>query len=408
MIFSIAWRNVWRNKLRSLVIILAVIFGLVGGIFSVALMNGMMEQMITSSIQTQLSNIQVHNPDYLTNNEVKYDIGDVSSVISSIKQNKEVSAISSHIKAQAMASTAATGTGVMIIGIDPGKEKKVTTIHEHLIEGSYFGDSLSRSKPILVGKDLAHKLSAGIGNKVVITIQNLENVITYGAFRIVGIFETHNSNFDKTNLFVLKKDLAELINFNPESATEIMIRLDENKQTEEVAQKLSKELQGLKVQTWMQIRPEFELFNSMTQQMLYLFLLLILFGLAFGIVNAMLMAVMERVKEIGMLMAVGMNKRRIFSMIMLETIFLSITGGIIGILGGFGLVEYFGESGIDLSVVAEGLQAVGYASTAYPSVDNSYYFIVSGMVILTAVIASIYPARKALKLKPAEAVREEA
>ncbi|MCF8228985.1 MAG: ABC transporter permease [Bacteroidales bacterium] len=408
MIFSIAWRNVWRNKLRSLVIMLAVIFGLVGGIFSVALMNGMMEQMITSSIQTQLSNIQVHNPDYLTNNEVKYDIGDVSSVISSIKQNKEVSAISSHIKAQAMASTAATGTGVMIIGIDPGKEKKVTTIHEHLIEGSYFGDSLSRSKPILVGKDLAHKLSAGIGNKVVITIQNLENVITYGAFRIVGIFETHNSNFDKTNLFVLKKDLAELINFNPESATEIMIRLDENKQTEEVAQKLSKELQGLKVQTWMQIRPEFELFNSMTQQMLYLFLLLILFGLAFGIVNAMLMAVMERVKEIGMLMAVGMNKRRIFSMIMLETIFLSITGGIIGILGGFGLVEYFGESGIDLSVVAEGLQAVGYASTAYPSVDNSYYFIVSAMVILTAVIASIYPARKALKLKPAEAVREEA
>ncbi|MDZ7744058.1 MAG: FtsX-like permease family protein [Bacteroidota bacterium] len=407
MIFSIAWRNVWRNKLRSLVITLAVSFGLVGGIFSVAWMNGMMEQMITNTIQTQLSNIQIHNPKYLTNNEVRFDIHNADSIAEEIKGIDQVRAISQHIKAQAMASTAATGTGVMIIGIEPEKEAQVTTIHENLIEGTYFKEEM-RSMPILVGKDLAHKLNANPGKKVVITIQNMENVITYGAFRIVGIFETHNSNFDESNVFVLKEDLAELININPKNASEIMIRLDKNKETEGVAKKLRNKLDDeLDVQTWMQIRPEFELFNTWTQQMLYLFLTLILFGLAFGIVNAMLMAVMERVKEIGMLMAVGMNKRRIFSMIMLETIFLSITGGIVGILGAYVLVEYFGSVGINLSLFAEGLQAVGYASIAYPRVDNSYYFIVAGMVVLTAIIASIYPAYKALKLKPAEAVREK-
>ncbi len=407
MIFSIAWRNVWRNKLRSLVIMLAVIFGLLGGVFSVALMNGMMEQMITSTIQTQLSNIQIHNPEYLKNNEVEYDIPDAAEMVSEISKMDEVQAVSPHIKAQAMASTAATGTGVMIIGIEPEQEKQVTTIHEHLIDGSYFDHEKSRSQPILVGKDLAHKLNAGIGNKVVITIQNMENVITYGAFRIIGIYETHNSNFDESNVFVRKKDLATLIDFKADNATEIMVRLEQNKETEIMAKELNQKYPDLKVQTWMQIRPEFELFNSWTEQMLYLFLVLILFGLAFGIVNAMLMAVMERVKEIGMLMAVGMNKRKVFSMIMLETIFLSITGGIIGILGGWALVEHFGRTGIDLSIVSEGLQAVGYASIAYPSVDPSYYFIVGIMVIITAIIASIYPARKALKLKPAEAVREE-
>ncbi|MCF8344931.1 MAG: FtsX-like permease family protein, partial [Bacteroidales bacterium] len=228
------------------------------------------------------------------------------------------------------------------------------------------------------------------------------------AFRIVGIFETNNSMFDESTVFVMKDDLASLIGMNPKHATEIMVRLDENKYTGQVAGALKKKFPKLKVQTWMDIKPEFELFNSWTQQMLYLFLLLILFGLAFGIVNAMLMAVMERVKEIGMLMAVGMTKKRVFAMIMLETIFLSVTGGIIGILGGYALVEYFGTAGINLSVVSEGLQAVGYASIAYPTVESSYYFIVGLMVVFTALIASIYPARKALKLKPAEAIREEA
>lgn len=408
MIFSIAWRNVWRNKLRSLVIILAVFFGLVGGIFSVALMNGMMQQMINSSIETQLSNIQVHDSSYLINNEVKFAIQDADKLYPEIKNTNNVRAVSKRIKAQAMASTAATGTGVMIIGINPEMEEKVTTIYDKITKGTYF-DTKSKSQPIVIGEKLAHKLNAKIGNKIVITIQNLDNVITYGAFRVVGIFETHNSNFDESNVFVKFDDLAKLIDFNSQSATEFLIRLDDNKKTDEVAVALKEKLpKKLKVQTWMQIRPEFELFNTWMSQMLYLFLVIILLGLAFGIVNAMLMAVMERVKEIGMLMAVGMNKRKIFSMIMLETIFLSLTGGILGILASYGIVQYFAVAGIDLSIVSEGLSAVGYASIAYPSISNSYYFVVAIMVIITAVIASIYPARKALKFKPAEAIREDA
>lgn len=408
MIFSIAWRNVWRNKLRSLVIILAVFFGLVGGIFSVALMNGMMQQMINSSIETQLSNIQVHDSNYLKNDEVKYAITNTDQLYKQIQNTENVKAVSKRIKAQSMASTAATGTGVMIIGVKPEMEKKVTTICDKIIQGTYF-ETETKSQPIVIGEKLAHKLNTKIGNKVVITIQNLDNIITYGAFRVVGIFETHNSNFDLTNVFVEFDDLAKLIDFNPQNTTEFLVRLDDNKKTGEVAEILRNKLPGdLKVQTWMQIKPEFELFNSWMSQMLYLFLVIILLGLAFGIVNAMLMAVMERVKEIGMLMAVGMNRRKIFSMIMLETIFLSLTGGVLGILGSYGLIRYFSHAGIDLSIVSEGLSAVGYASIAYPGIQTSYYFIVAVMVIITAIIASIYPARKALKLRPAEAIRKDA
>lgn len=407
MIWSVAWRNIWRNKLRSLVVIVAVIIGLTGGIFSVALMNGMMEQMITSSIETQISNIQIHNPKYLDNNEIKYDIADYSKVVEDISQMQEVFAVCHRIKAPAMASTAVTGTGVMITGINPSEEKMVTTISEKLIEGDYF-ESKSRIPSVLIGKKLAQKLHAKTKSKIVITLQSMDGVITYGAFRVVGIFDTHNSVYDESTIFVENNSLSSLIGFNPENTTEIAIRLKNNQETGKVADILTTKLPDLKIQTWMQIRPEFEIFNMWMEQMLYLFLVIILLALAFGIVNAMLMAVMERVREIGMLMAVGMNKRRVFGMIMLETILLSITGGIIGILISYGLVEYFAVVGINLSVVGEGLSNFGYENIAYPSVTNAYYFIIGGMVVITAIIASVYPARKALKLKPADAIREDA
>ncbi len=407
MIWSIAWRNIWRNKVRSLIVIIAVILGLVGGIFSLALMNGMMQQMVTASIETQLSNIQLHNPKYEDNDEIKYFISNADSVCDIIKQNPEVKAICRRTAAPAMASTATTGTGVTINGINPDEEEKVTDVWTKIIEGSYFKKE-TRSAPIVVGKKLAHKLNAKIGNKIIITIQSLRDTITYGAFRVVGIFETQNSMFDESMIFVKNEDLCKLIGFDLANTTEIAVKLNDNFKTAIVAESLAKEFPKLMVQSWMQIRPEYELFNSWVRQLLYIFLLIILLALAFGIVNAMLMAVMERVRELGMLMAVGMNKRRVFKMIMLETIFLSITGGFIGIIISFILIQYFANAGIDLSIVSEGMSAIGYSSIAYPSVGNEYYLIIGIMVIVTAVLSSIYPARKALKLRPAEAIREDA
>jgi len=406
MIISIAWRNIWRNRLRSLVVISAVVLGLTGCIFSVAWMNGMMQQMITSSIESQISNIQVHHPGYEANDELRYFIANADSVIEVIKSNRQVKAVSRRTRASVMASTATTGTGVVIEGIIPADEKTVTDIFTKLVKGDYF-ESETRSNPILVGEKLAHKLNADIGNKIIITAQTLNDTITYGAFRVVGIYKTQNSMFDETTVFVKNNHLCELLGFEPENTSEIAIKLYNNLNTKTVAASLGQELHGLTVKTWMQIRPEFEFFNSWTQQMLYIFLLVILLALAFGIVNTMLMAVMERVREIGMLMAVGMNKGKIFRMIMLETVFLSFTGGIIGIVISYGLVGFFGKVGIDMSLWGEGLSEVGYASIAYPSVNNSYYAIVAVMVVVTAIFASVYPAKKALKLKPASAIRDD-
>ncbi len=164
---------------------------------------------------------------------------------------------------------------------------------------------------------------------------------------------------------------------------------------------------GQEVKTWKELSPEMSLLTDSMNQYMYVFILIILLGLCFGIINTMLMAVLERTKEIGMLMAIGMNKRRIFSMIILESIMLTVTGGIFGIGLGAAVTKFFETTPINLSMFSEGLESYGYASVVYTSLQPEMLVIISILVILTGLFSAVYPARKALKLNPAEATRTD-
>ncbi len=139
----------------------------------------------------------------------------------------------------------------------------------------------------------------------------------------------------------------------------------------------------------------------------FIFIGIIMLALAFGIINTMLMAVLERTKELGMLMAIGMNRRKIFKMIMLETIFLTIVGAAAGMLFGWVITEVLGKTGIHFAGWGEGFEAIGFAARVYPVITPAFFVLITIMVIVTAIISSIWPARKALKLIPVEALRTE-
>jgi ABC-type antimicrobial peptide transport system permease subunit len=139
--------------------------------------------------------------------------------------------------------------------------------------------------------------------------------------------------------------------------------------------------------------------------MMGVFMMIILGALGFGIINTMLMVILERTKELGMLMAIGMTKKRVFIMIMYETIFLALVGGLMGEVLSMFLIKYFGKAGIDLSSMAEGLESVGYSAITYPFLETYRYLQITILVLITGILASVYPAIKALRLNPAEALR---
>jgi len=411
MLFSIAWKNVWRNKFRSLIVILSITIGLLGGLFYLAFSNGMVQHQIGSAIETEISNIQLHNPAFLINDEIKFDITNPEEKLKRIKLLPNVKATSSRIKSMAMISSAVTGAGTTINGIDIGDEKKISKLFTKIIKGSYFESELRN--PIVIGEKLAKKLKVKVKSKLVITIQNSSGNITNGAFRVVGLFDTHNSMFDLANVFVLKKDLAGLLQIDETKSSEISVLLQHNdftnKTTSELKKIFANEIESgeLVIRSWSEINPILKMLNEMTIQFTMIFIGIILVGLSFGIVNTMLMAIMERVREIGMLMAIGMSKLKVFLMIMLETVFLSITGGALGLFLSWLTIQITNKTGIDLSTVGEGLNSMGYSSFVKPELGIFYYFLIGTMVILTAIFASVLPARKALKLKPSEAIRQD-
>lgn len=243
--------------------------------------------------------------------------------------------------------------------------------------------------------------------KVTITMTDTAENMVPVTYRVMGIYRTSNSAFDGMNGFVLGGPLKKETGFGDNFIHEVAIICTDN----EVASKVSRELKNvfpeLSVMSWKELAPDVAYMDDMMKIMDFIYVGIILLALAFGIINTMLMAVLERAKEIGMLMAIGMNKLRVFSMIMIESVLLTLTGAIIGMGISAILVAILNKTGVPLDMWAEGIEAFGFASVIYPVLTLQNYIDITILVVLTGVISSIWPARKALKMNPAEALRTE-
>jgi len=364
-----------------------------------------MNQRLETGIETEASHIRIQDPDFEENYDLKEYIPESDLLADEIYKLEGVNGVSPRIVIQSMIASAETGTGVKIIGVDPKKEKSVTNLYTKVAEGKYFEDV--KRNPILIGAKLAKKLKVKMHSKVVITVQDTNGNITGGAFRICGVFDITSGMFEETNVFVRKSDLARLLDLENGASHEIMVHLVNPDEIDNQTHLLKESYRDLKVQNWKESMPELGYINEIGNLYTYIFVVIILLALGFGIVNTMMMVILERVKELGMLMAIGMSKPRIFGMLMLETVMLTFTGGFAGILIGLGATYATMEKGIDLSRYAEGLEEWGYSPHIYPVLELKTLIIIIILVILTGIIASIYPATKALKYNPAEALRTE-
>lgn len=403
MIASISWRNIWRNKWRSAVIILAITAGLTGGIFTVAMHNGMTEQKLRTAIDTQTAHLQVHAPSFQKNKDIRLFLTDASAVVDALERNPAVKATSTRLVATGMAASANANTGVLLNGIVPEAEKEISTIHQSIVGGDYFLGK--KRNQAVISTRMARKLKVGLNSKIVVTLQDIHGDIVGAAFRVTGIFRTTHSMFDDTNVFVRKQDLERILSMDG-AVNEVAVRLHDIDDVGAVKTTLVRRFSAeeVHVEAWRDIQPELAYINDATWQMNYLVLVIILLALAFGILNTMLMAIFERVKEIGVLMAVGMSRRRIFAMIILETVFLSLTGAAAGMAVSAVLVYWTNAVGINLSMFAQGLESFGISSVIYPALEAAFYGKLAVMVIIAAVLSALYPAMKALALKPVEAI----
>lgn len=402
MLLTIAWRNIWRNQKRSLILLLAIAFGLWAGLYASALSVGMIRDMVDAAIATRISHVQIHAPEFLRHRRAELALPEGPLVASQIEQMPGVKAISARLVLAAMASSPTTASGVELYGIDPAREERATDLAEHLIEGTWF--ETTKRHPIVIGAKLARRLGVKLGAKIVLTAQTPNGDLASGAFRLVGIYQTVASAFDETAAFALRSDVERTFDLRGQ-LHEIAVLLEKGTHADAFAAELKALYPRLEVASWRELAPELAMSNAMMDESLFIFLLIILLALAFGIANAMLMAIVERRRELGLAMALGMKGSRIFAMVLLESLFLSLIGAAAGIGLGALAVHLTARRGLDLSLFAEGFSEFGMSSFVYPYLAPSQYPAIVALVVITALGSALYPAYKAVKLRPADALR---
>ena len=406
-LIKIGWRNIWRNKKRSLVVILSIVLGLYGGLIISSLMITLNSQRMNTAINTYLADIQIHNKEFSKEYSLSDTISNIHYLEEKLKNDNRVKSYSKRVVINGMLSNSTGSYGVNVLGINPESEMKVTNVYTKIIEGDYFKSK--RSNTMIVGKKLADKLNLRLRSKVVIAFQDVNGDITSLLFRIEGIFKSGNGMFDDYNVFVknssIFSNMPDLNSYHEIPVLTINGGVTTNSVNESLRLDLQKINNTLDVKSWNEIAVELAYANQMLSSFLYIFMLIVLSGLSFGIINTMLMAILERKKEIGMLMSIGMTKIYIFLMICFETIFLSLVAIPFGLLITYITVDYFSVSGIDLSVVGSGLENFGVGTILYLKLPAEYYLNLSLLVILISSISSIFPAIRALKINPAEATK---
>jgi ABC-type lipoprotein release transport system permease subunit len=293
---------------------------------------------------------------------------------------------------------------VQINGVVPQQEYQISLLKKKIIEGNLFDSS--RKNEIMIGKKLAGKMKLHIGSKLVLTFTDTSATIVSGAFRVIAIYKSDNAPLDEKNVYIKMDDLNEMLGLK-NNFHEIVVLLDKDEYLQEIQEKLLTLFPTIQTETWIELSPETDLLVKTTNEYSYIIMIIIMTALAFGIVNTMLMAIMERIREIGMMVALGTVRIRIFLMVLLETIFLTLAGTPIGLLIGWLVTNYFYNHGLDLSGMGKELMSsFGFGTTIYPEFPFERLPGIFIIVTMTAILSSIFPAIKALRMQPADALRK--
>ena len=398
-----AWRNIWRNKMRSMVIMLSIAIGLFAGIAVLALYKGMMKSRIRTVIEAEVGHLQLHDSSFKKDYEPKFIVNDGDEIMVSIAAMPETKLVAPRSITNGMLATTTGSTGVQINGVVAAKEYIVSQLKNKIIEGNLF-DSMKRNE-IMIGKKLAKKMNLKVGSKLVLTFTDTTDEIVAAAFRVTAIYQSDNAPLDEKNVYVRMDELNTLLGTG-NAFHEIVLLLKYDDDLNNVQKQLQKTFPGYQVESWKEISPETELLVNTTNQYSYIIMVIIMFALAFGIINTMLMSILERTREIGMMMALGTNKLKIFFLVLLETIFLTLAGTPVGLFIGWLATSYYHKHGLDLSGMGrEMMSSFGFGTMVYPEFPGDKLAGILIIVTGTAIISCLFPAIKALKLQPVDALR---
>ena len=401
--FKMAWRNVWRNKRRTLLTVAAIAFAVAISVFMRGLQMGTYEQMIKNVIRINTGYLQIHKNGFWDNRTLRYTFKPNQHLSEILSGQAHITSFAQRVEADGLASAEENTNGVLIIGVDPQAE--ATTLKEKIKKGEFLSEEILEGT--LIGEGLAKNLNTDLGGEITLLVQGFDGSLGAGVYNVEGIFRTGDPGLDRSVVFLHLTAAQELF-WLGDRISQILVFVDDISNLKEVTQNLRAGLDTdtYEVMPWDELMPELVQLIAFDNASGQLFLMLLIIVVAFGILNTVLMSVFERVKEFGVMLALGMKPKKIVGLVFIESTLLALIGVIIGNLIGFGLNLYFSYHPISLSEsLAQVMEEFGFTAKFFVKPTFSTFLEVTIAVFVVSLIMTIYPTIKATRFRPVEALR---
>ena len=403
VVLRLAWRNLWRNHRRTLIMLAAIVVGTWAMIFMTALMRGMVDDMVKDGISVLPGHVQIHHPSFRDDPTISNVIAPPSGELLEVLGRPEIVAFSSRIRVPAVISSEQDTRGVTLVGIDPDQESAVSFVADDMTEGRFLESRDDAG--LVVGRKLVEKMETDLGKRVAIMTQDPENEIADRGFRIVGVFDSKLDQYEEGFVFAGQGTIQKLLGVG-DAVSEVAILGTDYRDVEGLTRMVA-EAAGpdVEVLPWNEIDTYLGSMLAVMDGFVIVWIVVIFLALSFGLVNTLVMAVFERVREIGLMLALGMTPRSILTQIVAESTFLLVIGLAIGNLLAWATIEPL-KSGIDVSIVGEGMELFGAASVLYPALYLEDVVLANVIVIVLGFFASLSPAWRASRYDPVRAITQ--
>ena len=398
---EVSWRNLWRNRTRTNVTITAVALCIAILIIFQSMIVGLIEKAVFNTTNLVIGEVQIHANGYLNDKSLYKDLKNTEKIKSIAKKNNIGLVERSY--GFGLISSGTKSAGTQFWGVNPESELMHFDFAKHINQGTFLNSSSSNK--IVLGNKLALSLAAEVGTELVVFVQGADGSLGNDLFYVSGILKNVADNIDRSAAIILENDFNILFSSN-NMIHEIALNSKGNFEAEEIQNLMSTEIKDVEIDTWKQLMPTIALMTEkMSVFMRTLFSLIFTIAAGLGVMNTMIMSTYDRMKEFGIIRAIGATPWRIIKQVSLESFILTFVASIIGTVVGLSTVLYFQKYGFDVS----GQGNLSFGGVVMDpiwkaSVSLGIILLPIGLMMLTSILSSLYPASIAARIKPVEAI----
>ena len=400
-VFKMAWRNIWRNRRRTAVTVAAMTLALLVMILYTGLLEGYLRDLERNILDLELGDIQVFAPDYLNKPSMFNLIEDPDGLLAGLDRTGFPA--SARLLGGGLAALGESSAGVSLRGIDPERDARVSNIYRHLDRGRWLDPA--RPGEVVLGRRLARTLDAAPGDELVVLSQAADGSLANDLFIVRGILKGVADATDRTGIFMTAKAFREFF-LMPQGVHQVVVRRPADRELADAAGKVNSLAPGLDVRTWRDLMPTIATMLDSTRGLIYIVFMVVYVAIAILILNAMLMSVFERIREFGVLKALGYGPRHVMLMIFIESAAQTGLAALTGLLLSLPGLWYLATTGIDMGTLG-GMNVMGLAlDPVWRAVVSAKTFVgPMATLFLIVFFAVLYPAVKAARISPVEAMR---